>query len=143
MSSLRSFQVKVVMPQREIEIILARQLASYLATPIFIVDPQGTLAFYNEPAEAILGRRFDETGEMRAEEWSTLFRPVDENGEPLQPDALPLVIALKEQHPSHRSFSISGLDGVLRHIQVTAFPLIGQADRFLGAIAIFWEVKRP
>ncbi len=131
------------MPQREIEIILARQLASYLATPIFIVDPQGTLAFYNEPAEAILGRRFDETGEMRAEEWSTLFKPVDANGDPLKPDDLPLVIAVKEQRQSHRSFSISGLDGVLRTIQVTAFPLIGPADRFLGAIAIFWEVKHP
>jgi hypothetical protein len=27
----------------------------------------------------------------------------------------------------------------LREIEVTAFPLVGQADRFLGAIAIFWE----
>jgi PAS domain-containing protein len=131
------------MPQREIEIILARQLASYLATPIFIVDPQGTLAFYNEPAEAILGCRFEETGEMKAGEWSTLFKPVDANGDPLKPDDLPLVIALKEQRASHRSFSISGLDGVLRHIQVTAFPLMGQAHRFLGAVAIFWEVKQP
>ena len=39
------------MPQQEIEMILVRQLASYLAMPIFIVDPQGTLVFYNEPAE--------------------------------------------------------------------------------------------
>lgn len=130
------------MKQREIEIILARQLASYLATPIFIVDPQGTLAFYNEPAEAILGRRFNETGEMKADEWSTLFKPVDGNGAPLKPDDLPLMIALREQRSSHRSFSISGLDGVLRNIQVTAFPLIGHAGRFLGAIAIFWEVDR-
>jgi hypothetical protein len=25
---------------------------------------------------------------------------------------------------------------------VTAFPIIGQAERFLGAIAIFWEVPK-
>jgi PAS domain-containing protein len=46
------------MPQLEIEMILMRQLASYLAMPIFIVDPVGNLVFYNEPAESILGRRF-------------------------------------------------------------------------------------
>jgi hypothetical protein len=36
---------------------------------------------------------------------------------------------------------IQGLDQVRRHIEVTAFPLIGQAGRHLGAVAIFWEVK--
>ena len=35
------------MAHEEIEVILARQLASYLAMPIFIVDPQGTLLYYN------------------------------------------------------------------------------------------------
>jgi PAS domain-containing protein len=129
------------MSQKEIEVILARQLASYLAMPIFIVDPQGTLVFYNEPAEAILGCRFEETGEMRAGEWSTIFNPVDEKGTPLPPEALPLVIAYTELRPAHRRFSIRGLDNVLRHIEATAFPLIGQSERYLGAIAIFWEVR--
>ena len=48
-----------------IELILMRQLASHLRVPIFLVDGQGTLLFYNEPAEALLGRRFDEAGEMK------------------------------------------------------------------------------
>src|SRR5262249_43344858 len=65
------------MSQKEIEMILARQLASCLALPIFLVDPSGALVFYNEPAEAILGRRFEETGEMPASEWSTFFSPTD------------------------------------------------------------------
>ena len=54
-----------------IQIILTRQLAGYLSVPTFLVDPNGTLLFYNEPAEVLLGRRFDETGAMPAEEWST------------------------------------------------------------------------
>ncbi len=127
--------------QKEIEAILARQLASYLAMPIFIVDPQGTLIFYNEPAEKILGRRFEDTGEMPVAEWSTIFKPTDETGAPLAPETLPLVIALKERRPAHRSLRIYGLDGVLRQIEVTAFPLIGQAERYLGAVAIFWEIE--
>jgi PAS domain-containing protein len=129
------------MSQKEIEVILTRQLAGYLAMPIFIVDPQGTLAFYNEPAEMILGLRFDETGEMPLAEWATVFTPIDQSGTPLPPQDLPLTIALNERHSTHGDFYIRGLDLVLRHIEVTAFPLIGQADRNLGAVALFWEVN--
>jgi len=131
------------MPQHEVEVILTRQLASYLATPIFIVDPAGTLIFYNEPAEAILGRRFEEIGEMPTEEWATIFTPTDEAGRPLPPEALPLVIALTQRRPAFRTLWISGLNGIRHHIEVTAFPLIGQAVRFLGAVTIFWESAEP
>ncbi|MGZ9224084.1 MAG: PAS domain-containing protein [Anaerolineales bacterium] len=127
--------------QKEIELILARQLASYLVMPIFIVDPQGNLIYYNEPAEGILGRHFEETGEMPVEEWSTLFKPMDETGKPLAAESLPLVIALTQHRPAHRDMWIQGLDGVRRLIEVTAFPINGQAERYLGALAIFWEVK--
>jgi PAS domain-containing protein len=129
-------------PQQEIEMILARQLASYLIMPIFVVDPAGTLVFYNEPAELILGRRFEETGAMPMREWSTIFEPTDEAGAPIAPAELALAIALAEQRPAHRAFWIRGLDNVHRHIEATCLPLIGQAQRFLGALAIFWEVAR-
>ncbi len=128
------------MSQREIEVILTRQLAGYLALPVFIVDPEGSLIFYNEPAEIILGCRFDETGEMSASEWSTIFRPTDKDGVPLQPAALPLMIALKERRLAHGELWIRGLDDVQRHIQTAAFPLIGPATRHLGAVAIFQEI---
>ena len=127
------------MNQQEIEVILARQLADYLALPIFLVDQEGNLLFYNEPAEKILGRRYEETGPMPAHEWATVFQPTDEDGRPLPEEQLPLIIALREGHPAHSGFWIRGLDGVLRQIEVVAFPLIGQADRHLGAVAIFWQ----
>jgi PAS domain-containing protein len=127
------------MSQQEIEVILSRHLAECLAMPIFIVNPGGDLIFYNEPAEAILGQNYTETGTMPAKEWATVFQPFDAEGNPLSPEDLPLIIALKEHHPAHKVFNIHGKDGVLREIEVTAFPLIGQADRFLGALAIFWE----
>jgi PAS domain-containing protein len=130
------------MPQQEIEMILARHFASYLAMPIFVVDPTGTLVFYNESAEPILGLRFEETGEMPMHEWSTVFEPTDEEGVPIPPKELALHIALAERRPAHSALWIRGLDHVPRHIEATCFPLIGQANRFLGAIALFWEVKR-
>lgn len=129
------------MVQKEIEVILARHLASYLATPIFIVDPVGNLLFYNEHAEAILGHRFNETGEMPVSEWGTIFQPMDKQGHPLSPDKLPLVEALARRRPVSGGFWIRGLDNVMRQIEVFAFPLVGQENRFLGAVAIFWEVE--
>ena len=62
---------------KEIQVILARQLAGCLAMPILIVDTAGTLIFYNEPAEAILNQRFEETGEMPADAWSGRFALAD------------------------------------------------------------------
>ena len=127
------------MPQHPVEVILTKQLASYLAMPIFLVDPNGDLLYYNEPAEQLLGCRYDETGEMGLAMWSEVFRATDDNGEPLGPDRVPLVIAVNENRPAHDEFWIVGLDGVKRHLSVTAIPLIAQGGRTLGAVALFWE----
>lgn len=48
-----------------LEIVLMRQLASYLAAPILVVDRNVDLVFFNASAKPILGRRFDETGGIR------------------------------------------------------------------------------
>ncbi len=122
-----------------LELILTRQLAGLLATPIFIVDPTGTLHFYNEPAEVILGCRFDETGVMPLDVWGTIFTPVNDEGEAIRAEDLPLAIAVQERRPAHGRFWILGMDGISRAIQATAFPIIGPGQRFLGAVAIFWE----
>jgi PAS domain-containing protein len=128
------------MSQNEIEIILARHLAEHLVIPVFIVNTQGDLLYYNEPAETILGYRFDETGTLPASQWGTMFNPVDWHNNPLKPEELPLVIATIQQRPDHRSFWIEGMDHKRRKLEVTAFPLINQSKRFVGAIAFFWEI---
>ena len=131
--------VERTMAQQPIELILLKQVASQLALPIFLVNPDGDLLYYNEPAEAILGRRYDETGELPLSEWSVLFTPEDEHGEPFAPEHLPLVRVLAERRPVHGGFAITGLDGVRRKLSVTAVPIVGLGDRFLGAVALFWE----
>ena len=131
------------MSQKAVEMILMRQLASYLAMPILLFDPAGNLLFYNEPAEALLGRRFDETGEMSLEEWYDNFKLTAEDGSPLPREARPLVIALDKRRPAHRAFRIRGLDGISRRIEATALPLEGQGGRDLGAVVIFWEENHP
>ena len=64
-----------------IEIILNRQLAECLSIPVFITDVAGNLLFYNEPAEEILGLRYEDTGEMPVAEWGTIFKNRDEEGQ--------------------------------------------------------------
>ena len=127
------------MPQMPIELILLRQCASNLAMPIWLMGENGDLLFYNEPAELVLGRRFDEAGEMPGEELAAMFQTTTEDGSPLGANDLPVNIALTERRPAHRGMRIRGLDGVWRKIEVTAFPVEGQGGRHLGAVAIFWE----
>lgn len=130
------------MPAYEIEIILNRQLADCLSIPVFITDTLGNLIFYNEPAEDILGKRFEETGEMPVEVWSSVFKPIDEQGNPLPAEELPLVKTLHSCYPHHKTFWIDGLQGKTEKISVTSYPIIGRANTFLGAVAIFWKADR-
>ena len=130
------------MSQKEIEVILAQKLAEYMAIPIFIVDPSGDLLFFNEPAQVILECQYHEIGTMPASEWSTVFEPKDQEGRPLEPEELPLTIAMTQHHPDQKRLWIRGLDQTLREIEVIAFPLLAQEQRYLGAVAVFWEVAK-
>jgi PAS domain-containing protein len=127
--------------QMPIELILMRQLASYLAMPVFIVDRLGALVYYNEAAQVLLGKPYEENDEMPLGEWSSAFQPVLEDGVPLSAQDLPLAVALRERRPVHLSpLIMRGGDGVERTVAVTAFPLHGPQHE-AGAAAIFWEVK--
>ena len=140
--TLLKFLQANVMASYEIEIILTRQLADCLSIPVFITDPAGDLIFYNEPAEQLLGKRFEETGEMPKEEWSTAFKPLDDDGNQIPPEELPLVKTLKDTFPYHKSLRFESLNGAIHDISVTSYPIISRSGNFLGAVAIFWK-RRP
>lgn len=125
----------------EIEIILNRQLADCLSIPVFITDTSGNLIFYNEPAEQLLGKRFEDSGEMPVAEWSTVFKPLNEDGSPMAPEELPLVKTLKDAYPYHKNFQIESLKEERQRISVTSYPIISRSGKFLGAVAIFWKLK--
>ena len=125
--------------QRNLVLILARELASNSATPMFVVDPAGILIFFNEPAEGVLGKSFAETGPLEPAEWGRMFSPMDEEGKSIPLESLPLTKVMRDLEPGHLEFKITGLDEVERKIAVTAFPLFARANEFVGAVAIFWE----
>ena len=126
-------------PQRPIEIILLRQWASHMATPIWIAGTRGELLYYNEPAEGLLGKRFDEAGEMRLRDLPKIFETTTPEGKPLSEADLPLGKALRERQPAHLRVRITALDGKSRLLDITAVPLLVQGGAYLGAMAMFWE----
>lgn len=122
-----------------IEIVLLKQVAGYLATPVLLVDEDGTLEYYNEPAEALLGQRYEETGQIPLEVWGKLWTPTHPDGRPLDPEELPVAVAVRDRRPVQGSISIRGLDGTDRELTITALPLEAEDGAHLGAFAIFWE----
>lgn len=130
------------MAQLEVEVILLRQLASELATPIVIVDAEGDLLYFNEAAEAVVGRRFEDTGEIGRHEWAARFQPTRIDGVAIKPEKEFLAEALDGRRPIHGRFWMRGLDGLRRLVEGTSIPLIGQNGRHLGAFAFFWEIDQ-
>ncbi len=131
------------MAQHGIEMILMRRLAAQLTMPIVLVDPRGDLVFFNAGAASVLGRPFEDTGAIVRGQWSALFQPSNVDGSPMKREEQPLFIATERREPCHRRFWMRGLDGVAREVESIAFPLIGQGERMLGAVGVFWDLAAP
>jgi PAS domain-containing protein len=126
------------MASQPLELILARNLISGITLAAFLVDPDGVLVFFNDAAGELIGRRFEEVGRLRRDEWSSEFGPFDEFGKLMPTDSLPVTLALRRGLPAHDRFRVSGSDDELIEVDVSALPL-GAADGFKGAIVVFWR----
>lgn len=125
-------------PEFEVEMILARQLAGGLAVPVLLVDDRGDTVYFNEPAEVLLGRRFDEIDALPFEERTSLLAPRHEDGRPLPVQDLPGMRAMRDRRPAHAAFHMHGLDGLLRPVEATAIPLESSRGHLLGAFVVLW-----
>jgi PAS domain-containing protein len=126
--------------QRNVALILARELAVNLSTPMWLWDEQGELVYSNEHVLEILGGRSGDMGVDRLDSL-TQFQPTNVDGSPLDLDELPSAVAIKQQRPSQQKIRITGLDGVKRTLSVTAFPLFARGGEFVGAVSVFWQVE--
>jgi PAS domain-containing protein len=124
---------------KHLVLILAREFASNLATPMLIADAEGKVVFFNEAAEHVVGRTFAESGETPLEEFAASVAPRTQDANPFPPEKRPTRIALDQRQAAHEEMWITGHDGVERRVAVTAFPLFAHADEFVGVVAIFWR----
>jgi PAS domain-containing protein len=125
--------------QKPLELILARNLLSSIATPAFLVGEHGELLFFNEAAAAMLGRRFEETGGMSAEDWIAEFGPFGPDEQPIPYDEIPATQALRKNRPFHGTFRICAATGAHRDVAASTIPIVGSRGAS-GAIVIFWPL---
>jgi PAS domain-containing protein len=124
--------------QRPLELILARNLLTSVSTPGFLVDGEATLVFYNEAAAALLGRSFEDAGQMSAEEWTAAFGPLGDAGTAIELDENELTAAIREGRPAHGSFLIRTANDDQRGIEASAFPIVASEEGSSGAMILFW-----
>jgi PAS domain-containing protein len=128
---------------KSLPLILARELAAHLATPLFLIDAAGTLVYYNEAAELLIGRPFAEVGEKPALEFGEQLQLADAEGRPLPRRETPAGIAFIQRRPAHRVITATAYDGARRKVEATAYPLFGATDELHGVLTVFWEVHAP
>jgi len=125
-------------PQKPLELILARNLLTSISTPSFLVDGEGTMVFYNEAAAAVLGRSFEEAGQMSVDQWTETFGPLSGDGDALEFDELSLTKAIRAGRPAHGSFRIRTAHDPEQAIEAAAFPIVASPEGSSGAMIMFW-----
>ncbi len=124
---------------RSLPLILARELASHLATPMFLLDAGGMLVFFNDAAALLLGKSFAEVGEMPSGEFGAALQMTTIDGTPVRRRDSPAGIAFYQRQPAHRTVMATGFSGERRTYEATAYPLLGAQGEMYGVLSVFWE----
>ena len=96
---------------KSLPLILARELASNLATPMFLLDAGGMLVFYNDAAAMLLGKPFAELGEIPSGEFGESLKLAAPSGEPIRRRDSPSGIAFFDHRPAHQTVVATSYDG--------------------------------
>jgi PAS domain-containing protein len=126
-------------PQKPIELILLRRLASRLSLPIGLFDANRKLVYLNEAAEKLIAARLEDLAETSQTEITDLLRPTDAHGKPIPAERMPSGLALSGR-PSQHNIWLNDLQGGGHWCAVTGLPLDTQDGGAVGAMTIVWEI---
>ena len=124
---------------RPLPLILARELASNVATPFLVLDADGTLVFFNERAEQIIGSTASELGDLTEDEWRALLQVERLDGTPVPSEETPSSVARRECRPVLDTLVYTRQDGHRMKLVVMAVPLLAHTDDLAGVFLVFWE----
>jgi PAS domain-containing protein len=127
--------------QRPIELILLRELARRLSTPVTLYDAGGRLAYLNRAAEVLFAVDYEELGEITLAEAVAIIRPTDTHGVPIPVEHMPTGIALGQQVAQQANMWVHDQNGKAHRVANTSIPLRGQGGGALGAMSIWWKVE--
>jgi hypothetical protein len=119
-------------------LILARELASNLATPMFLLDPGGMLVYYNDAAATLLGRSFAELGEIPSGEFGEALQLTTPDGEPIRRRDSPAGIAFFERRPAHETLVATAYNASLKPPPT---PCSGQKARCTASLLCSGKVR--
>lgn len=122
-----------------IELILARSLAANLAVATFLADAEGTIVYFNEAAELLVGRAYEDTPGLTTQDLVELLDPRGEDGAPVPADLMPLPRVIATGMPAH-THAWSGRDGANRYL-ATAVPLPDRSGATIGVLLFWYEEK--
>jgi PAS domain-containing protein len=125
---------------KSLPLILARELAANLATPMFLFDQGGMMVFYNDAAAMLLGKPFAELGEIPSGEFGSALEVSTPDGETIRRRDTPSGIAFFEHRPAHMTVMATAFNGVRRTYEATAYPLLAATGEMAGVVAVFWPV---
>jgi PAS domain-containing protein len=123
---------------KSLPLILARELASNLSTPMFLLDTHGILVYFNDAAAQVLGKQFADLGEIPSGQFGEALQLALPEGQPLPLNESPAGIAFFERRPAHKKLVATSYDGVRRQYEATAYPLFGTEGEMHGVISVFW-----
>ena len=125
---------------RSLPLILARELATNLSTPMFLLDAAGTLVFFNEAAERLIGRSFAEMGEIPGLEFGDLL---DLARGRRRTDAPPRLARGRRLLRAETGPQAGAVFLLRRRDAATSRPprihSFGAADEMHGVVTVFWQ----
>ena len=128
---------------KSLPLILARELAANLATPMFLIDARGMLVFYNDAAAVLLGKDFGELGEIPAEQFGAALHMTTPTGDRIRISESPAGVAHFERRPAHATVIATAYDGSRRTYEATAYPLFANEGEMHGVLNVFWTEPTP
>jgi PAS domain-containing protein len=108
---------------------------------MFLIDSEGTLVFFNEAAELLLGKKYAEVGGITANEFGTMLDLGHPDGSPMRRRDSPAGVAFYKREPAHRTVLATTLDGSRDLFEVTAYPLFGRVGEMHGVLTVFWQTR--
>ena len=124
---------------KSLPLILARELAANLATPMFLLDARGFLVYYNDAAALLIGRPLAEMGEISSADFFDALKLTTPEGDPVNVRETAASIAFWERRPAHKRVIAIAYDGVRRDVNATAYPLFAATGEMHGVVSVFWE----
>jgi PAS domain-containing protein len=127
---------------KSLVLIRAKHLAESVTTPMFLIDNEGNMIFFNEAAEAKVGRPFADVGQIPVTEWQEQFRVRGLDDTPFPLEAMPGWMQLQKERSGVGHVLFTSFDGRDLYIAVCALPLFSGPDQFEGALVLFWEDEK-